>query len=59
MRADLILMKRSNINAIRCSHQPNDPRFYDLCDELGIYVMAKADIESRRFVAIERPNVRD
>ena len=32
-------MKANNINAIRTSHYPNDPRFYELCDELGIYVI--------------------
>ena len=46
MRADLTTMKRHNINAVRCSHYPNDHRFYDLCDELGLYVFDEADIES-------------
>jgi beta-galactosidase len=46
MRADLTTMKRHNINAVRCSHYPNDHRFYDLCDELGLYVVDEADIES-------------
>ncbi|KAH6685722.1 putative beta-galactosidase [Plectosphaerella plurivora] len=59
MRADLILMKKSNINALRCAHQPNDPRLYDLCDELGLYVMAEADLECHGFVPIETPNVPD
>lgn len=45
MRAELIEMKRYNINAIRTSHYPNDPRFYELCDELGIYVLSEADLE--------------
>lgn len=45
MRRDLILMKRHNLNAIRTSHYPNDPRFYELCDELGLYVMCEADLE--------------
>lgn len=44
--ADLQLMKRANINAIRTSHYPNDPHLYELCDELGFYVMDEADIES-------------
>ncbi len=44
--ADLYLMKRANINAIRTSHYPNDPMLYDLCDELGFYVMDEADIET-------------
>lgn len=43
---DLLQMKRTNINAIRCSHYPNDPRFYELCDELGFYVIDEANIES-------------
>jgi beta-galactosidase len=46
MRADLTTMKQHNINAVRCSHYPNDHRFYDLCDELGLYVVDEADIES-------------
>ncbi len=45
MRQDLILMKRNNINAIRSSHYPNQPEFYDLCDEMGFYVMEEADLE--------------
>ena len=45
MRNELVLMKRHNINAIRTSHYPNDPRFYALCDELGFYVMSEADME--------------
>ena len=43
---DLYLMKRANINAIRTSHYPDDPFLYELCDELGIYVMDEADLES-------------
>ena len=46
IRADLVQMKRANINAIRCSHYPNDPRFYELCDELGFYVIDEANIEA-------------
>lgn len=46
MKRDLIIMKRHNINAIRTSHYPNDPRFLDLCDELGFYVIDEADLES-------------
>lgn len=45
MRKELCLMKQHNINAIRASHYPNDPRFYALCDELGFYVMCEADQE--------------
>jgi beta-galactosidase len=46
MRADLMVMKAANINAVRCSHYPNDHRFYDLCDELGLYVVDEANVES-------------
>ena len=45
IRRELMLMKQHNINAIRTSHYPNDPRFYELCDELGFYVMSEADME--------------
>lgn len=43
---DLDLMKRANINSIRTSHYPDDPFFYDLCDEYGFYVMDECDMES-------------
>jgi beta-galactosidase len=46
MRRDVVLMKRHHVNAVRTSHYPNDPRFYDLCDELGLYVCDEADVES-------------
>lgn len=46
MLADVLLMKQFNINAVRTSHYPNDPYFYELCDELGIYVMDEANVES-------------
>lgn len=46
MLQDLLLMKRHNVNAVRTSHYPNDPRFLDLCDELGFYVIDEADLES-------------
>ncbi|RRD48818.1 glycoside hydrolase family 2 TIM barrel-domain containing protein [Arachnia propionica] len=46
MRRDLQLMRRSNINAIRTAHYPSDPRFYQMCDEYGFYVMSEADNES-------------
>lgn len=45
MKNDLYLMKRHNINAIRTSHYPNDPRFLELCDELGFYLIDEADLE--------------
>ncbi len=43
---DLYLMKRANINAIRTSHYPDAEIFYELCDELGFYVMDEADVET-------------
>jgi len=46
---DVLLMKRHNINAVRTSHYPNDPRFYDLCDEYGLYVIDEADLECHGF----------
>ena len=46
MRADLVLMKQHNVNAVRCAHYPNDPRFLDLCDELGLYVVDEANAEA-------------
>ncbi|KAH7024194.1 galactose-binding domain-like protein [Ilyonectria destructans] len=56
---DLVLMKKSNINAVRCSHQRNDPQFYDMCDRLGLYVVAEADLEAHGFLPIEKPKVPD
>ncbi len=46
MVSDAKLMKRMNINAVRTSHYPDDPRWYDLCDEIGLYVVAEANVES-------------
>lgn len=45
MRADLLLMKQHNINALRTSHYPCSPLLLDLCDELGLYVLCEADLE--------------
>ena len=52
MRKDLFLMKKHNINAIRTSHYPNAPRFYQLCDELGFYVIDEADVEAHGCVDV-------
>jgi len=46
MIQDLKIMKQLNINAVRTSHYPDDPRWYDLCDEYGIYLTAEANVES-------------
>ncbi|MCD6286748.1 MAG: DUF4981 domain-containing protein, partial [Anaerolineae bacterium] len=46
MMADIRLMKRFNINSVRTCHYPDDPRWYDLCDEYGLYVLDEANIES-------------
>ena len=43
---DITLLKQNNINAVRTSHYPNDPRWYDLCDKFGIYLVDEANIES-------------
>ena len=43
---DIRTMKAHNINAVRCSHYPNQNRWYDLCDEYGLYVFDEADLES-------------
>ncbi|MEK7766958.1 MAG: glycoside hydrolase family 2 TIM barrel-domain containing protein, partial [bacterium] len=46
MRRDLLMMKQNNINTVRTSHYPNDPKWYDLCDELGMYLINECNIES-------------
>ena len=43
---DLMLLKRHNVNMVRTSHYPNDPRFLELCDRLGFYVCDETDIET-------------
>jgi beta-galactosidase len=61
MIRDIILMKRMNINAVRTCHYPNNPEWYSLCDEYGLYVMDEANIEShelwadRRYYIAEKP----
>ncbi|MDD6541522.1 MAG: glycoside hydrolase family 2 TIM barrel-domain containing protein, partial [Prevotella sp.] len=49
MIQDIKIMKRLNINAVRTSHYPDDPRWYDLCDKYGLYVTAEANQESHGF----------
>ena len=46
MWRDLCLMKQFNINAVRTSHYPNHPRFVEMCDELGLYVIDECDLET-------------
>lgn len=49
MRRDLELMKQANINMVRTAHYPNDPLFYELCDEYGMYVMDETNQESHGY----------
>lgn len=49
MLRDIEIMKRHNFNAVRNSHYPNDERWYELCDEYGLYLVDEADIESHAF----------
>ena len=49
MVRDIQLMKKLNVNAVRTSHYPNSPEWYDLCDEYGLYVVAEANQESHAF----------
>jgi len=60
MEHDIQLMKRNNINALRTSHYPNDPRLYELADRYGLYVMDEANIESHGYMdwANKHPEVR-
>ncbi|MEM7285663.1 MAG: glycoside hydrolase family 2 TIM barrel-domain containing protein [Actinomycetota bacterium] len=46
LREEVLAMKRHNLNALRTAHYPNDPRLLDLCDELGLYVIDEANVES-------------
>jgi beta-galactosidase len=64
MIQDIKLMKQYNINAVRTSHYPNVPEWYDLCDEYGLYVIDEANIESHElwykgYEIAERPEWRD
>ena len=49
MLQDILLMKRHNVNAVRTSHYPDDPRWYDLCDQYGIYLVDECDLETHGF----------
>jgi len=59
MVEDITLMKRHNINAIRTCHYPNDPRWYDLCDEYGLYVLDEANVETHGLEGSARSPVVD
>lgn len=52
MEKDVQLMKSLNINAVRTSHYPNNPYFYDLCDRYGIYVLSEANVECHGLMAL-------
>jgi len=52
MEKDIILMKRHNINAVRTSHYPNSPIFYQLCDRFGLYVIDEGDMEAHGCVEV-------
>jgi len=54
MRQDIVLMKQHNFNAVRCSHYPNHPDWYDLCDQYGLYVVDEANIETHGMVPMNR-----
>jgi len=52
MVKDVLLIKSHNMNAVRTSHYPDDPRFYDLCDQYGLYVIDEADLETHGFGSV-------
>ncbi|ENA0610137.1 beta-galactosidase [Enterobacter bugandensis] len=54
MRRDIELMKQHNFNAVRCSHYPNHPLWYSLCDRYGLYVVDEANIETHGMVPMSR-----
>ena len=56
MEEDIKLMKQHNINALRTSHYPNDPRLLDLCNYYGLYVIDEADIETHGFMYMDDMN---
>lgn len=54
MLQDIFLLKQNNFNAVRCSHYPNQSRWYELCDEYGIYVVDEANIETQGMIPMRR-----
>ncbi|KAK3669284.1 hypothetical protein LTR78_010822 [Recurvomyces mirabilis] len=57
MKQDLLLMKMHNLNSVRTSHAPSDPRLYDLCDELGLWGLNEADLGCHGFETIADANL--
>lgn len=59
---DLLLLKHNNFNAVRTSHYPNQPVFYEMCDQIGLYVMDEANVEAhgwREIVPTSKPEWRE
>ena len=54
MIRDLMIMKQHNVNTVRTSHYPNDPRFLGLCDKYGFYVVDEADLETHGMAMVDR-----
>ncbi|ECJ2584534.1 multicopper oxidase CueO [Salmonella enterica subsp. diarizonae] len=54
MVQDILLMKQNNFNAVRCSHYPNHPQWYALCDRYGLYVVDEANIETHGMTPMNR-----
>lgn len=57
MVRDITLMKQHNINTVRTSHYPNDPKWLDLCDQYGLYVIDEADLECHAFEGVNNWNM--
>ncbi|KAL4992662.1 glycosyl hydrolases family 2, TIM barrel domain-containing protein [Aspergillus falconensis] len=56
VKHDLLLMKKHNVNSVRCCHYPSTPQLFSMCDELGLWVMDEADLECHGFYdAVARP----
>ena len=57
MKRDVMIMKAHNVNTVRTSHYPNDPRFLELCNEYGIYVIDEADMETHGYGTFRYDNL--
>ena len=55
MRQDALLIKSLNFNAVRCSHYPNHPYWLEICDEVGLFVIDEANIETHGFQTLGQP----